>query len=48
MNLQNIFSSIKIFFNYLFETLTMRTKPEYTTVDDYETIHLNKSMTIER
>ncbi len=36
MNLQNIFSSIKIFFNNLFEILTMRTKPKHSTSDDQD------------
>lgn len=52
MSLQNIFSSIKIFFNYLFENLIMGINPTDTTTDDddydYETIYLNNSMTSER
>ena len=36
MNLQNIFSIIKIFFNNLFEILTMRTKPKYVTSDEQD------------
>ena len=49
MSLQTIISSVQSFFNYLFEKLTMRTKPKYTPVhEEDETLYLTESMTIER
>ena len=49
MSLQSIISNIKTFFNYLFESLTMRTKPEYKPVNEEdEILYLNESMRIER
>ena len=49
MSLQTIISNIKTFFNYLFESLTMRTKPKYIPVhEEEEILYLTKSMTIER
>jgi len=48
MRLQSIISRIQLFLNYLFERLTMRTKPKYTPVHEEETLYLTESMTIER
>jgi hypothetical protein len=49
MRLQIIISRIQTFFNYLFETFTMRTKPKYTTIhEEEEILYLNESMTIQR
>ena len=49
MNLQNIISSVQSFFYFLFESLTMRTKPQYTPVhEEEEILYLNQSMTMER
>ena len=49
MSLQNVFLSIKSFFYYLFEKLTMRTKPKYIPVyEEEEILYLTESMTIER
>ena len=49
MSLQTIISNIKTFFNYLFESLTMRTKPKYAQLyEEDETLYLTESMTIER
>ena len=48
MSLQTIISSVQSFFNYLFEKLTMRTKPKYTPVHEEEILYLTESMTIER
>ena len=49
MSLQTIISSIKTFFNYLFESLTMRTKPTYTQVNEEdEILYLNHPMSMER
>jgi hypothetical protein len=49
MSLQTIISNIKTFFNYLFESLTIRTKPPYIPVyEEEETLYLNESMKIER
>ena len=40
---------IQIFFNYLFETFTLRTKPKYTPqYDEDEVVYLPESMTMER
>lgn len=49
MSLQTIISSVQSFFNYLFETFTMRTKPEYTPVhkEDYP-LYLTGTMIIKR
>jgi hypothetical protein len=49
MRFQNIISSIKTFFNYLFESLSLRTNPEYKPVyEEEEILYLNESMKIER
>ena len=49
MSLQTIILSVKTFFNYLFETFTMRTNPKYIPVhEEDETLYLTESMTIER
>jgi hypothetical protein len=49
MSLQTIISNIKTFLNYLFESLTMRTKPKYTPLhEEDEIIYLTESMKIER
>jgi len=49
MRLQSIISRIQTFFNYLFESLTMRTKPKYIPVyEEEEILYLTESMTIER
>jgi hypothetical protein len=49
MTLQNIISRIKQIFNYLFESLTMRTKPKYAQVhEEDEILYLTESMKIER
>jgi division protein CdvB (Snf7/Vps24/ESCRT-III family) len=49
MRLQSIISRIQTFFNYLFESLTMRTKPKYMPVyEEDEILYLNESMSIER
>jgi hypothetical protein len=50
MSFQTIILSVKSFFNYLFESLTMRTKPKYTPLDEEEdeVLYLTHSMTIER
>ena len=49
MSLQTIISNIKTLFNYLFESLTMRTKPKYMPVyEEDENLYLTHSMTIER
>ena len=49
MRLQSIISRIQTFFNYLFESLTMRTKPKYAQLyEEDETLYLTHSMTIER
>jgi hypothetical protein len=50
MNLQTIISTLQSFFNYyLFECLTMRTKPQYTPVhEEEEILYLNQYMTMER
>jgi hypothetical protein len=49
MSLQTIISNIKTFFNYLFESLTMRTKPKYAPVyEEEEILYLSESMKIER
>ena len=48
MGLRTIISSVQSFFNYLFEKLTMRTKPKYTPVHEEEILYLTESMTIER
>ena len=45
MSLQTIISNIKTFFSYLFESLTMRTKPKYMPVyEEDEILYLNESM----
>jgi hypothetical protein len=49
MGLRSIISSVQSFFNYLFEKLTMRTKPKYIPVyEEEEILYLTESMTIER
>jgi hypothetical protein len=49
MSLQTIISNIKTFLNYLFESLTMRTKPKYTPLhEEDEIIYLTESIKIER
>ena len=49
MSFQTIILSVKSFFNYLFEKLTMRTKPKYIPVyEEEEILYLTESMTIER
>lgn len=49
MSLQTIISRVQSFFNYLFETFTMRTKPEYAPVyEEDEILYVNESMTMER
>jgi hypothetical protein len=50
MSLQSIIFNIQTFFNYyLFECLTMRTKPQYTPVhEEEEILYLNQYMTMER
>jgi hypothetical protein len=50
MSLQTIISNIKTFFNYLFESLTLRTKSRYKPVyeEEEEILYLNESMKIER
>ena len=48
MGLRTIISSVQSFFNYLFEKLTMRTKPKYMPVHEEEILYLTESMTIER
>ena len=49
MILQTIISSLKTFINYIFESLSMRTKPKYTLVNEEdEILYLNQSMKMER
>ena len=49
MSFQTIILSVKSFFNYFFETFTMRTKQKYTTLhEEEEILYLTESMTIER
>lgn len=51
MSLQFLYFRIQSFFHYIFESLTMRTKPrnQYVNVsDEEEGIYLNESFTIER
>jgi hypothetical protein len=54
MSLQSLFLNVQSFFNYLFETITMRNKPEYTPVyeeeldQEVEILNLFQSMTMER
>ena len=49
MRLQSIISRIQTFLNYLFESLTMRSKPAYIPVyEEEEILYLNESMKIER
>ena len=49
MSLQNIISKIKTFFNYLFESLTMRTKPTYKPLNEEdEILYLNHPTVMER
>jgi hypothetical protein len=49
MSLQNIISKIKTFFTYLFESLTMRTKPTYNPLNEEdEILYLNHPTAMER
>ena len=54
MSLQSIILNVQSFFTYLFETITMRNKPEYIQVEqeeveqEFEILNLFQSMTMER